>query len=338
MKQGCIVDVVYLYPGTHQLSDYPINFICLGGEKERRFIDLIAYRKLSQIIKKGRYDIVQANASDTLKYAVLSKLLFSWTAKIVYRNASMIGMYLKGAAKTKFNSWLLNKCDYIISVSEMCRLDLVKICPQAEGKSCTISTGSFDYSNVQVTTSPVTSRPLIITIGSLVFEKNHLFILKVFHKFRSENGVGTLWVVGDGKLRENIENAVATLQLTDSVKFWGYTKNVIPMLKAADIMLIPSVLEGMPGVILEAMSSEVPVVASDVGGIPEIISHDINGISIAGWSEETYVQYMNRLLSDHSYRQRLVSESRKRFLDKYTMEKIAMAFKKQFELIINEKV
>src|SRR5688572_20626108 len=69
--------------------------LTLAGSKANRLWDLKAWKKLAEIVSREKPDLIQANAGDTLKYAVFSKLVFRWKTPIVFRNASTISLYIK---------------------------------------------------------------------------------------------------------------------------------------------------------------------------------------------------------------------------------------------------
>src|SRR5262245_48822963 len=85
IKRGHHVDVVYLFDMPVQLN-FDLRFTPLHANAKRRFWDVKAYKKLNDIIVGNGYDIVQSNAGDTLKYAAISKALYHWRAKLIFRN------------------------------------------------------------------------------------------------------------------------------------------------------------------------------------------------------------------------------------------------------------
>jgi hypothetical protein len=99
---GHKVVIVSLYSGEAQLP-FTGKFIHLHANPAKRFFDPTSWKLLSGIIKKESPDLVQANAGDTLKYAVFSKLLYRWKQPIVFRNASMISLYIQSWWVKKFN-------------------------------------------------------------------------------------------------------------------------------------------------------------------------------------------------------------------------------------------
>src|SRR5690606_8714550 len=111
VSQGCQVKIASIFPGNVQLSWEDITSI--QGSKKIKVIDYKAWKRLAKIVKDFKPDIIQANAGDTLKYAVLSKKVFGWKTPIVFRNASEIGRYLKSHLQKSLNSFLYKNVDFI---------------------------------------------------------------------------------------------------------------------------------------------------------------------------------------------------------------------------------
>jgi glycosyltransferase involved in cell wall biosynthesis len=235
--------------------------------------------------------------------------------------------------KNSLHRWLtrffLRQCDFVISVSENCREDICSIHPPFSERSRTISIGTHEFEDIQPV--PRATEDLIwINIGSFVPEKNHEFLIDAFHSFYQRNQRGYLWLVGDGPMRKSIEEKVGNLKLRERIKFWGSTQQVIPILKSADVMVMPSRIEGMPGVILEALSCKIPVVASAVGGIPEIIENNKTGICISGYDRENYVSAAEKLLMDDSFRNELTRNGFELVNKHYLLPMIANRFEEAY--------
>lgn len=327
IRRGTHVDVVYLFEHEPFALQFELSFIPLMANKNRRLWDWNAYKRLNKIIQNGHYDIVQANAADTLKYAVVSKLLFGWRAKIVFRNASLIGRLMHSSFQKLYNRFLLGRCDSIASVSENCRQDLIRFFPQAKKKSVTIPIGAYieGISEVQAYPKPEKG-PVFLHIGSFVWEKNHEFLITVFQKYLQRHGIGYLWLVGDGKLKESVEAKVVQFGLQNNVVFWGARQDAASFLKAADVLVFPSVVEGVPGVILESLANGTPVLASNAGGIPEILKHGVNGYCLSSFNEEDYIDSMYTLSTNEGLRSRLAVAGKETIKTLYDMRIIADRF------------
>ena len=102
-NMGHQVDVLILFGKKSDVFHFPLSFFYLEANEEKRWLDFKGYKKLNQFIKKGNYDIVQANAGDTLKYATLSKKIFGWNNHLVFRNANKIGDFLNTIPKKLIN-------------------------------------------------------------------------------------------------------------------------------------------------------------------------------------------------------------------------------------------
>jgi glycosyltransferase involved in cell wall biosynthesis len=337
MLSGVTVDVVFLFPGEDKLSSkFPtLRFISLHANRQKRFWDLDAYRRLSEIIIEGRYDIVQANAGDTLKYGVLSKMIHRWRAKLVFRNASQMSLFIRKPWQRVLNQWLLKKCDFIISVSENCRQDLIAFYPPAATRSETITIGTYTFRDILPYSHEKREDIVLINMGSFVPEKNHTFLLTLMHAFHQKHPGSKLWLVGDGPLRKELEHRAEALGLKDSVIFWGYRSDNIALLKAADVMVMPSKIEGLPGVILEAMITGVPVIASAVGGIPEIIKTGETGFVISSFRVDDYMHALESVLFDKVKRALITTNSEQLMKEQFTLPSIATKFKRRYEQLLS---
>ncbi|MCZ7585287.1 MAG: glycosyltransferase [Deltaproteobacteria bacterium] len=112
---------------------------------------------------------------------------------------------------------------------------------------------------------------LIGVVAELVPHKGHRFLLDAMPEVARGHAESRLVVVGDGPLRSELEGRAADLNLVKKVRFLGRREDVPRLLNAFDLFVMPSVTEGLGTSILDAMSAGVPVVATDAGGIPEIV-------------------------------------------------------------------
>lgn len=138
---------------------------------------------------------------------------------------------------------------------------------------------------------------VIGTVSRLVPVKNHVGLLRSFAAVKRHFNNVRLLIVGDGELRENLESLVKSLQITDSVQFLGFRRDVQSLLKAFDVFVLPSFSEGMPISLLEAMASRLPVVVSDVGGNREVIGSDECGMLVEPNSNEDLTKALIYLLT-----------------------------------------
>lgn len=296
--QGHEVLFIALFPNTirsKRLSVEGPPLVLLNAKEKFRFFDIPGYRTLANQLSAFRPDIVQANAGDTLKYAALSRKFFGFPGKLVYRNANKTSEFINSEWKRKFNRWLSFQVDYVASVSRNCEMDFQQTFSYPANKTTTLTIGTpipdhlADREQVRAELNLPPEEPIIINIGSFVPEKNHLGLIDIFNQVHRRLSGGQLVLIGDGLLRPDIERKIENLGLSKRVHLLGYRSDAVYILQAADLMVMPSFIEGMPGVILEAMAHHIPVIASDTGGINEIIDDNRTGILAKPQQPESFI-------------------------------------------------
>lgn len=130
---------------------------------------------------------------------------------------------------------------------------------------------------------------VILAVGRLSVAKDYPNLLHAFAKLSREFNDIKLWIVGDGELRERLEELAISLNVNSNVRFWGVQSNVADWMNAADIFVLSSAWEGFGLVVAEAMACQKLVVASDSGGVKEVLGdygfmippHDSNALAAA---------------------------------------------------------
>ncbi len=142
------------------------------------------------------------------------------------------------------------------------------------------------------------ARPIIVQVGRFYPEKGHMTSLKALAIARQSMPDLHLRLVGEGPLRKELEQEVVRLGLTTSVTFAGLRDDVQAELASADIFWMPSEREGLPLACVEAMASGLPVVASAVGGLPELIEHARSGILVQAGAAQDLAKRTVELIED----------------------------------------
>ena len=145
---------------------------------------------------------------------------------------------------------------------------------------------------------------VVSCIGRLSPEKGHKFLLKAFASLNGE-GKLKLLVVGDGALRESLQSSALNYKLENRVIFTGFRKDISDILGITDLLVIPSTREAHSVVALEAFASGVPVVATDVGGMNEIIIDRYTGLLVSAKNPEQLGLAIEKLVKDKSLREQI---------------------------------
>ncbi len=302
IKQGHQVDVLFLFGDSNKKLPFNVNFLHLKGKEKNRWWDFSAYKRLAKLIRNNNYDIVQANAGDTLKYAALAKKIFGFKSKLVFRNANKISDFLNSKSKLIINRWLAKEIDFVASVSELCKQDFQKLFPISNDCIASLPIGintnvPEPYKNFTELGLPEFNGPVFLHVGSFVPEKNHKGLIQIFSQVQSKYSNAHLLLIGSGRLEDETKQLVNQLGLESSIHFLGTRKDVLKLMPLCTALLMPSHIEGLPGVILEAMVSKIPVIANNVGGIGEVIINNKTGWLTEKNNPEEFVEVVMNLLS-----------------------------------------
>lgn len=136
----------------------------------------------------------------------------------------------------------------------------------------------------------------------------------------------TLNIVGDGPLRQSLATAAANLERADAVKFHGFRLDGIRFAAHADMLLMPSLHEGLPYTLLEALAAGTPVAASAVGGLAEILKSEETALLFEPANAQSVSAAIARLRGDGPLRERLVENARTLLLPRYSSRAMAEAY------------
>ena len=304
----------------------------LAATSSKKYWDIKGWKNLAHIIKSEQPDIIQANAGDTLKYAIFSKLFFGWKQPVVFRNASTISLYIKSSVVKKLYGFLFSKTDKIISVSQASALDFANLFPHCKSKITVISIGIEEEETFELKTSinPFNkdggAGPALVHVGGFSFEKNHKGLIEIFKRVLGRFPYATLHLVGDGPLRSEIENVVQQQNLSSSIFFHGFQKDPLRWIRHADVLLLPSIIEGLPGVILEAFYCKTPVVANNTGGIKEIVIPGQTGHLIELNKNDSFASAVINVLENKEQTEKLVANAFQLVTNEYLNTQIAKRF------------
>jgi len=143
-----------------------------------------------------------------------------------------------------------------------------------------------------------------------------------------------LYLVGEGPERSSVQELVSQLGLEDKVEFLGNMEDTSRILGRSDLFLLPSEQESFGLTALEAMSCEVPVVATRVGGLPEVIRDGMDGFLAEVGDLEAMTRCSLQILRDHALRRRLGSEARKRALERFTPQIIVPRYESLYQRVL----
>ncbi|SDS25409.1 glycosyltransferase [Christiangramia echinicola] len=299
LEKGHEVLIYSVFDGSANLP-FNGNVYTLDGNQNYRYGDYKGWKAISNIINNFKPDVIQANASDTLKYAVFSRMIFGWKTPIIFRNASLTSYYIHNTLSRSLNKFLFQRVNAIISVSESSREDLINLFPFTMDKSEVVTNGVSPIEQEEIENPYRPEDINIVHVGSLTPEKNHFELVRIFEKFLQLKKRGFLHIIGEGYLKKDIEAYIASKNLNHRIKLYGEKANPENYIKFAEILVLPSLIEGLPGVILEAMFYGTVVIAYDVGGVSELLN-DNTGYLISKNDPDAFVKAMIQSLTDERF-------------------------------------
>ena len=139
---------------------------------------------------------------------------------------------------------------------------------------------------------------LLVNVARFYPEKIQDALLRIFQRVNREMPHTRLWLVGTGPLGESLRSQVRALGLQQVVYFTGFVEDLPKILSLADMQVHPAAIEGVPLAVLAGMAAGLPIVASAVGGLPEIIADGQNGVLVAAGDEDGFAREVLVLLAN----------------------------------------
>jgi glycosyltransferase involved in cell wall biosynthesis len=251
---------------------------------------------LRQLLHDNPPDILFAHGGAPFKCAVLARGRAT-TPKIVYRKIGLSEQWLGRLRwlKLPFQRWLIRRADAISTVGEttrheaieLFRADAEKLRVIYRGVDAERFTGSAETrEQVRAELGMTRTTRVLIAVGALGWEKNQGTMLRVLAEVRKSYSNAVLLLAGDGPERPKLEQLAAELGVADVVRFLGVRQDVPELLAAADLFLLTSLTEGVPGVLIEAGMAGLPCVTWDVAGAKEVIKDGVTG-RVTPYRDET---------------------------------------------------
>jgi glycosyltransferase involved in cell wall biosynthesis len=150
---------------------------------------------------------------------------------------------------------------------------------------------------------------MALATGNLTEVKGYQYLIAAVADLVNKGVAVKCFIAGQGELKDSLDRQIEEMRLEDSVKLLGYRDDVPALLGAADIFCMPSLSEALPYSLLEALAAGVPVVASRVGGIPEVITHGKEGFLVPAKNVSELCMAIQQLVSNPELRKKMSSQA-----------------------------
>jgi len=255
--------------------------------------------KLVRILKEHNVDIIHCHAHKSTVYGTVAAVL----AKTPVVIAHVHGLGRSRNFRRKLMNFLLfKKINRIVPVAESVKEDVLKNNWSVPEEKITVLENSIDYGRfADVSISKEDAKRILGlasdafvfgTVGRLAPTKGLSYLIEAFPKVKEQKPSAQLVLFGDGPCRAELEQQASNMSCRDSIHFLGHRDNIEQLLRGMDVFVLSSVAEGMPRAILEVMAAGIPCIATEVGGIPEIISGNNVGILVPPKDSEALAEAM----------------------------------------------
>ncbi len=308
-------------------------------------------KKIGHLIKDvGPFDIVHAHdwmvvpSASEAKHYTTSKMVLTFHSFEFKRSQG--SQTLESRMIESLEWWGSYESSKIIVCSNSMRRDAEQRFNLSPRKISVIPNGvdqdrikiDFDYDRTRERYGVYWGEQMILFVGRLTSQKGCEYLIRAMPQILSRHNA-KLIVVGDGPSRSYLESEVSRLGLSGRVRFTGFLSDqeMVKLMKSADVLVVPSIYEPFGIVALEAMAAGVPVVASDVDGLSEIIKHEVNGLKVFPHDPLSIFWGVDRVLSDHSLAESLKRGGKESIEKEFSWSIIADKTVDLYKSLIGEK-
>lgn len=183
---------------------------------------------------------------------------------------------------------------------------------------------------------PPGSRPLrVVMVASFQVHKGHRFLVEALHQLASTHIEFEAILVGGGPLRSEIEALVRARRLESQVRFTGFVpsqNDVFATMASADLVVLPSEIEGLPYVVLQAMSLGKAVVASAVGGVPEAVQDNVTGLLVPPGDAASLAAALSRFACEPTLTEAFGAAARRKYCETFTLSAMVARYQAAYEV------
>lgn len=320
-------------PYAEELETLRIPVYSLSGSKFDPFIPFRLWRFLSHT----RYGILHLHLSASILFGCLAGRL-ARVPKIIatihaLRNQSLPWVF-------PLYGLLSRLMDRLVAEASLSRRELAEAgVPDEKIETIILGTDTTLAANASADRASKVRRefgiaqeePLILNIARLHKHKGQIHLLRVMKELLREWPSAKLLIVGDGPLRTSLEKAARQLSLTNDVIFAGFRRDLADLYSACDLVVVPSVKEGLGMTTIQAMAWGKPVVAFEVGALSEAVIDGETGYLVPAKDHEALLRAIAALLGDPVLRVSLGSQAKALVEEKFALHTMVKEYERLYE-------
>jgi glycosyltransferase involved in cell wall biosynthesis len=311
-------------------------------ERHYRFSPRII-RQLCTLMKERNIHIVRTHKYSASLYGRIAAQL----ARVPVVITSVHGNYRKDLRFERkiANKMLSRVTDRIVAVSESIRADIIKydnIDPEKvlvirNGVDTVLFSPPLNAGDIREELGLKANETVIGFVGRLVPAKGLQHLIGAFEIVRKDIGKVKLLIIGGGQLLEPLKVMARDKGLSNDIMFLGERTDIPQLLGVIDIFVMPSIAEGLPNALLEAMAAARPVIVTCAGGMGEIIQDGVNGLVVPVGDEASLSRGLRKLAQDRSLAQALGAAARQCIENKHSIRATARIWEDLYVSLLRKK-
>lgn len=280
--------------------------------------------KLKDVIKSNNIRIIHTHGLPSNLVGLILKSLTG--VKQITTIHSDLNFDFYGAKKNIYiflEKFILPRIDKVVCVSSELKSKIECRCKNI--KCFVINNGVEKSSNHYVNIDE--EKINFLLVGRLTKVKNHELMIKALSNLNKNKFDFKCVIIGEGEEEENLKKLILQCKLEDKVILDGFRENVREYMNKSDVLVMTSLMEGIPLVVLEAFAEKLLVVSSNVGGINEVIENRVNGILYKSNDVDELCDILKDVLLNKIQRNRFIESAYDCFIDKWSEEKMILKYK-----------
>ena len=313
--------------------------------QKRRGIDYLTVYKLATILRKRKILILHTHNINPHIHGSLAGEIAGVPININTKHGAEIP-FRRRISRVFWDKVIVRSTDRIVAVSEDAKNALIRIAGIDPNKVVTIANGidieehskEIDIREKKREIGILDEDFIIGNVARLSGEKDHNNLLEAFFIVLQKFPNIKLVLVGDGPLRRELEDKAQRLGIKERTLFSGFRRDVPELLKTFDVFVLSSITEGTSMTILEAMAAGLPVVATNVGGNPEIVVNEKTGIIVPPKDPPALAEAIIRIMSDRNLAEAMGAAGRERVKKLYSSDRMVREYEELYQNILEKKV
>ena len=283
--------------------------------------------RLNRLVRSWRPDVVQAHGGQPLKW-LAPALLAPGSPPVVYRRIGMTPSWMAGSLRKRGYGFIIRRAAAVVAVAETAARQLVDEFG-VPNSSIELIGNAVDERRVRSSADPRDAKrrlrldedaPAVLFAGALTEEKNPLELIEICRRVRAKFPRVSFLIAGDGPLAGDLASAVSEAGMSDRIRLLGSRSDLPDLMRACAAVIMTSRTEGVPGVAIEAGLSRRPVVAYEVGGLPEVVAHGRTGLLAPHGDTRALSDLLIQVLNDPSEAKALGERAQARCRELYGIE------------------